>query len=412
MMIDHDKEYFKTDEVKQAVRGKWITVLSTFDALGDALKKPGRHVACPKTGEGKDGFRLFPNDLDERGGGIHNNPNAGSLVDGFSLLMWLNDWDFRTAVTEVALILGMEPYRKKGSRGQQRSVHAPRSTVSSEANKRAQAAKQQLAQRQRVDGEKHSSKVQALWAETLPLTDASAAPARAYLAQRGIPVSDAMLSQIAQNDAIRFHPALAYYSKITEEESTARGELLIKERVVVLGRYPAIVTAIRDDKGVITTLHRTYLSPNGGKAEVEHSRKMMAVPCNTTVTGGAIRLATPRGILGVAEGLETALAAYTSTRLPTWSCVSATLLAGFNPPEGIHTLVVWADRDRSQAGKIAAERLKERMKEKGINVLILMPLAIIPPGQKGIDWNDMLLRNGASVFPSRQTILDSIANAT
>ncbi|WP_075881897.1 DUF7146 domain-containing protein [Vreelandella massiliensis] len=411
MMIDRDNEFFKTDEVKQSARGNWIAILSQFGALAPALNKPGRHVPCPKSGQGKDGFRLFPRDLNERGGGIHNDPNIGSMTDGFSLLMWLNDWDFRTTVTEVALILGMEPYRKKG--GQPRRVHTAPRRLNHDAESVAKAAQRKLAQQQHVDRQQHQQRLQALWDETLPLTDAQAVTVKAYLGNRGIAHSDAMLNALATGDSLRFHPALAYYGVIERQEMTASGEAIIHEQIAALGHYPALIAAIRDEHGNITTLHRTYLAHDGaGKADVDHPRKMLALPEGVSVTGGAIPLAMPRGILGLAEGLETATAAYNATRLPTWSCVNATLLAGFNPPPDVHTLVVWADRDRSKAGEVAAEQLKSRMKEKGVKVVIMLPDAIIPADEKGVDWNDMLLQHGAMSFPSRQIILDSIANAT
>lgn len=388
-----------------------MTILSHFSALAPALGKPGRHVPCPKTGEGTDGFRLFPRDLDESGGGIHNDPNVGALTDGFSLLMWLNDWDFRTTVTEVALILGMEPYRKRHA-GQPKRVHSALRQANHDAQATAKAAKQRLAQQQQVNQQEHRKRLQTLWGETLALTDPRSQAVNAYLGSRGIAHSDAMLNALAAGHSVRFHPELAYYGAIERQEVTASGEVIIQEQIAVLGHYPALVAAIRDEHGQISTLHRTYLSHDGaGKANVDHPRKMLALPLGMSVTGGAIPLAMPRGILGLAEGMETAAAAYNATRLPTWSCVNATLLAGFNPPSDVHTLVVWADRDRSRAGEVAAEQLKARMKEKGVRVVIMLPDAIIPNDAKGIDWNDMLKQHGIPSFPSRQALIDSIHQA-
>lgn len=412
MMIDNGSEFFKTDEVKRAAKGNWVTILSHFNALTAALSKPGRHVPCPKTGQGTDGFRLFPRDLDESGGGIHNDPNVGALTDGFSLLMWLNDWDFRKTLTEVALILGMEPYRKRHA-GKPKRVHSALQQANHNAQATAKAAKQRLAQQQQVNQQEYRLRLLRLWGETLALTDSRSQAVNTYLGSRGIAHSDAMLNALAAGNSVRFHPDLAYYGTIERQEVTASGEVVVHEEIAVLGHYPALVAAIRDEHGVISTLHRTYLSHDGaGKANVDHPRKMLALPLGMSVTGGAIPLAMPRGLLGLAEGMETAAAAYNATRLPTWSCVNTTLLAGFNPPSDVHTLVVWADRDRSKAGEVAAEQLKSRMKDKGIKVVIMLPDAIIPSDAKGIDWNDMLTQHGKASFPSRQTLIDSIRYAT
>ena len=69
------------------------------------------------------------------------------------------------------------------------------------------------------------------------------------------------------------------------------------------------------------------------------------------LVGGAIGLATPGPVLGVAEGIETALAVQLRTGMPVRSAVSAGLLARLEPPAGTSLVVIWADRDRSGAGE-------------------------------------------------------------
>ncbi|MBZ3672428.1 hypothetical protein JT305_10370 [Salmonella enterica subsp. enterica serovar Senftenberg] len=72
--------------------------------LEPALRKHGRHVSCPIHG-GKDGFRLFK-DAHLTGGGVCN--TCGANHDGFELLMWLNNWDFKQCLSEVGDYLGVE----------------------------------------------------------------------------------------------------------------------------------------------------------------------------------------------------------------------------------------------------------------------------------------------------------------
>ena len=65
---------------------------------------------------------------------------------------------------------------------------------------------------------------------------------------------------------------------------------------------------------------------------------MMPIPDGLDVNGGAVRLGEPtEGILGLAEGLETALG-LSSDSDPVWSTVNATLMESFEVPAGVHRL--------------------------------------------------------------------------
>ncbi|AYN97417.1 DNA primase [Pseudomonas sp. LTJR-52] len=223
-----------------------------------------------------------------------------------------------------------------------------------------------------------------------------AEPARLYL--QGRKVLPRGGADWLDNDCVRFHPALPYRETVTEVDMETGEEREINAEI---GKFPALICAIVDNKGEILTLHRTYLSSTGSKADVESPRKMMPVPEGKSIRGAAIQMGTPvDGVLGVAEGLETALSAYRATGIATWSTVNATLLEGFTPPAGVHTVLVWADKDRSCTGESAAMRLKLRLQQQGIRVIVILPTAPIPSGSKGIDWNDVMIRQGISGFPS------------
>jgi hypothetical protein len=107
------------------------------------------------------------------------------------------------------------------------------------------------------------------------------------------------------------------------------------------------------------------------------------------LVGGAIRLFAPGPLLGVAEGIETALAVHVRTGMPVWSAVSANLLERLEPPAKTSLVVIWADRDRSGTGAAAALLLRERSLGPGILVAVHLPPGPIPPGAKGVDWVDV-----------------------
>ena len=147
---------------------------------------------------------------------------------------------------------------------------------------------------------------------------------------------------------VRFHPALGYWQHNDHDEAE------------LIGRFPAMVALVTGADGMPVTVHRTYLTADGRKAPVAEPKKLMGYPGHRLV-GGAIRLSAPGPVLGVAEGIETALAVHLRTGMPVWSAVSAGLLARLEPPAGTSLVVIWADRDRSGAGEAAALTLRERL---------------------------------------------------
>jgi hypothetical protein len=149
-----------------------------------------------------------------------------------------------------------------------------------------------------------------------------------------------------------------------------------------------MVALVTDPDGRPVTVHRTYLAPDGHKAPVPAPKKLMGYP-GSRLAGGAIRLSSPGPILGVAEGIETALAVHLRTGMPVWSAISAGLLARMEPPAETSLVVVWADRDRSGAGEAAALLLRKRLIGRGISVAVHLPPGPIPSTAKGIDWADV-----------------------
>ena len=153
-----------------------------------------------------------------------------------------------------------------------------------------------------------------------------------------------------------------------------------------LGDFPAMVAPVQAIDGRALALHRTYLTRDGRKADVPEPKKLTQAA--GPLPGAAIRLATVReGVLGVAEGIETALAAFLGSGVPTWAAVSASGLAAFLWPDDVHELIVFADHDTSGAGQRAADELAKRATAAGLTVRVLIPAE---PG----DWLDVFNSGG------------------
>lgn len=178
-------------------------------------------------------------------------------------------------------------------------------------------------------------------------------PVARYLAAR--------LGRHWPSDAVREHPAL-------HDPGTDRA-------------WPALVARITDPAGEGASLHQTYLDPCGAKAPIETPRRLAA---GTIPPGSAIRLWDARPLMGVAEGIETAFAAAIIYKMPVWSCISASMLAKFEPPAEVVELAIFADNDASFAGQAAAYKLAQRMVASGRKVTVFVPDRV------GTDYADVL----------------------
>ena len=149
------------------------------------------------------------------------------------------------------------------------------------------------------------------------------------------------------------------------------------------GAYPAMVGLVTSPDGRPLTYHRTFLA-DGKKAPVPSPRKLM--PAAGDTTGAAIRLWPVAESMGIAEGIETALACHALFGRPTWSAISAGGLERFIPPAGIRELMIYADRDASYTGQAAAYALAKRLaRDTDITVMVSLPDLVG-------DFADQLLR--------------------
>lgn len=282
-----------------------------------------KHGPCPACG-GKDRFRYD----NKRGQGNFFCNSCGS-GDGFKLVMRVSACTFIEARRRVMQAARLE-------------------TVSSAEpiqGKRWEPEEPAIA--------KPTRRVVSLLNESCAIENCD--PARDYLASRG-------LWPLPEGTRLKAHPSVEYWHD--------------SKRV---GRFPALVTAIRNSDASLVTVHVTYLTAEGLKLSEYEPRKILSPM--TGHEGCAARIMEASGdIMGIAEGIETALSAAKLTGIRTWAAINTALLAKFDPPESVSKLVIFADRD--VPGLEAASQLMQRLQEK-------VRLEIRTPKAK--DWNDVLL---------------------
>jgi putative DNA primase/helicase len=171
------------------------------------------------------------------------------------------------------------------------------------------------------------------------------------------------------------------------EGSTAFGYLLAR-----VGRIRPS-TALREDGGMMiarvsdakdrgVNLHRTLVPRGGWQRGVSVKRLVM----RGTLPGGcAVRLWPAGEVLGIAEGIETAISASRLFNdIPVWAALNAQNLVKWTPPEGVKHVVIFGDNDRSYTGQEASYVLARRLaKIEGLEVRVEIPAAF------GSDWNDV-----------------------
>ena len=164
-------------------------------------------------------------------------------------------------------------------------------------------------------------------------------------------------------EVLRFHRALPYWHDGDK-----------------LGTFPAMVAPIVAPDGRTVALHRTYLTADGRKADVPCPKKLTGVA--GPLAGASIPLHKPaRGCIGIAEGIETALAAWCASAVPTVASYCAGNLAAWHWPSGVQRVVIFADNDK--AGRDAADALRARAIRAGLQA------SVMTPTDAGADWLDV-----------------------
>lgn len=171
------------------------------------------------------------------------------------------------------------------------------------------------------------------------------------------------LGFVPEGLGLRCHPGLDYY------EGTEK-----------VGNFPAMIAAVWLNDRVVG-LHRTFLTNDGHKAPVPSPKKLLT--CVESIAGAAIRLGPAAPVMGVAEGIETALAAGAAFAMPVWATISANGMDSFEPPVGTEHVEIFADHDVNGTGQLAAFKLLNRLALRSH----ITGAVHIPP-MPGTDWAD------------------------
>ncbi len=150
-----------------------------------------------------------------------------------------------------------------------------------------------------------------------------------------------------------------------------------------LDRYPmpAMVAAVQRPDGKIVAVQTTLLTAAGCKAPVSTPRLTTGA-----LGAGAVRLAKAGDVLGIAEGVESALSAMQLTGVPCWACLGAGRMHRVAVFDTVRELHIFADND--EPGRAAAERLAH------VHLHRRVVLRYPPDGCK--DWNDVVVARGSA----------------
>jgi hypothetical protein len=226
----------------------------------------------------------------------------------------------------------------------------------------------------------------AIWDQGQDIDNRGNTPAEIYLRNRRITIPVA-------NGLLRYHPSCRY-----------------KRGSETLGSFPALLAPLHRVDGSFCGVQRIYLTRDGYKAAVPEVKKTLGDPA-----GGAVRLVddedAARGLLGVAEGVETALSAMQMYEVPVWAGLSTWGVATLALPAYVREIVHFPDNDPPQLdrhgqprrgpdggfiypGRAAAEAAAARYREEGRKCQMVMPMV---RGCK--DFNEILQNAAPSEKP-------------
>ena len=138
-----------------------------------------------------------------------------------------------------------------------------------------------------------------------------------------------------------------------------------------------MTAAVHAPNGNLIAIQTTFLTSDGKRASC-------AIPRITqgSLGRGAVRLAAASEVLGLAEGVETALSAMHLFDIPVWAALGAQRMDRVAIPIEVRKLFIFADNDGP--GRAAAERTAYAHRFRKVHLRY-------PPSVN--DWNDFLISN-------------------
>ena len=183
---------------------------------------------------------------------------------------------------------------------------------------------------------------------------------------------DDVVSRYLKTRGLYLQPANIRYCKQCYEKETRQ-------------LFPAMVAKIYSTSQKPISIHRTYLTLDSKKRQdLEKAKRLM--PGTESLHGSSIRLFLPidtehSQILGVAEGIETAIATTQFFKIATWACISSGLMKFWLPPKEFKEIVIFGDNDLNYCGQEAAFVLAKTLHYQGLRVHVKIP-------NKPGDWLD------------------------
>lgn len=141
--------------------------------------------------------------------------------------------------------------------------------------------------------------------------------------------------------------------------------------------FGAMVAAVQRPDRQVVAVQAAFLTADGRKAPLDVPRLTVG-----RLGSGAVRLAAAGDVLGLAEGVETALSAMELSSVPCWAVLGARRLGNVTLPENAREVHLFVDND--EAGRLGADKAVERFTATGRRVVVRRP----PSEFK--DWNDAL----------------------
>jgi phage/plasmid primase-like uncharacterized protein len=137
----------------------------------------------------------------------------------------------------------------------------------------------------------------------------------------------------------------------------------------------SMVVGVQAPDGKIIAIQQTWLTPDGEKA----SPKRLTTG---NLGSGAVRLGAPARIIGLAEGVETALSAMQMTGITVWASLGATRLHSVELPTEVDEVHIFVDND--EPGRTGARRAADTHTSIGRKVYLRSP------PDRCNDYNDYL----------------------